>query len=190
MICLEHDSFKSPVGIVTIVSDGAAVRAVDFEGYESRMHRLLTQHCGAYQLKKVRDAGGFTTLLKAYFDGDLAALADVPTATNGTPFQMKVWAALRKIPVGTTTTYRTIAARIGKPLACRAVGLANGANPIALVIPCHRVIGANSRLTGYGGGLDRKQWLLSHEGALNRAPDRRSVANVRRHDMGRPERTM
>lgn len=171
MIRLEHDSFKSPVGIVTIVSDGTAVRAVDFDGYESRMHRLLTQHCGAYQLKKVHNGGGFTTLLKAYFDGDLAALADVPTATSGTPFQKKVWAALRKIPVGTTTTYQAIAARIGKPLACRAVGLANGANPVAIVIPCHRVIGANNRLTGYGGGLDRKQWLLTHEGAWSHVAD-------------------
>jgi len=167
VIVLEQDSFKSPVGIVTIVSDGSAVRAVDFDGYESRMHRLLIRYCGAYQLKKVRNAGGFTALLKAYFDGDLAALADIPTATSGTPFQKKVWAALRKIPVGTTTTYQAIAARIGKPLACRAVGLANGANPVALIIPCHRVIGANNRLTGYGGGLDRKQWLLKHEGAWN-----------------------
>jgi methylated-DNA-[protein]-cysteine S-methyltransferase len=165
VIRLQQDSFKSPVGIVTIVSDGAAVRAVDFDGYESRMHRLLTRHCGAYQLKKVRNAGGFTVLLKAYFDGDLPALADIPTATSGTPFQKKVWAALRKIPVGTTATYQTIARRIGKPLACRAVGLANGANPVALIIPCHRVIGANNRLGGYGGGLDRKQWLLTHEGA-------------------------
>jgi methylated-DNA-[protein]-cysteine S-methyltransferase len=129
------------------------------------MHRLLARHCGEYQLKKVRNAGGFTTLLKAYFDGDLPALADIPTATSGTPFQKKVWAALRKIPVGTTATYQTIARRIGKPLACRAVGLANGANPVALIIPCHRVIGANNRLGGYGGGLDRKQWLLTHEGA-------------------------
>lgn len=166
MIRLEQDSFKSPVGIVTVVSDGTAVRAVDFDGYESRMHRLLIRHCGSYQLKKVRNAGGFTALLKAYFEGDLNALADIPTATSGTPFQKKVWAALRKIPVGTTTTYQAIAKRIGKPLACRAVGLANRANPVALIIPCHRVIAANNRLGGYGGGLKRKQWLLTHEGAL------------------------
>jgi methylated-DNA-[protein]-cysteine S-methyltransferase len=171
MIRLEHDSFKSPIGIVTIVSDGVAVRAVDFEGYESHMHRLLTQHCGAYQLKKVRNAGGFTTLLRAYFDGDMTALADVPTLTSGTPFQKKVWTALRKIPVGTTTSYQAIAARIGKPLACRAVGLANGSNPVAIIVPCHRVIGANNRLTGYGGGLDRKRWLLTHEGAAGQPSD-------------------
>jgi len=163
---LEQDSFKSPIGIVTIVSDGAVVRAIDFEGYESRMHRLLKVHCGEYQLRKVRNAGGFTERLKAYFDGDLAAIADLPTVTSGTPFQKKVWESLRKIPVGTTTTYQAIAKRIGKPLACRAVGFANGANPIALVVPCHRVIGANKRLAGYGGGLERKTWLLMHEGAL------------------------
>jgi methylated-DNA-[protein]-cysteine S-methyltransferase len=83
--------------------------------------------------------------------------------TNGTPFQQTVWAALREIPCGQTISYATLARRIGRPSAVRAVGLANGANPVGIVIPCHRVIGANGTLTGYGGGLDRKRWLLSHE---------------------------
>ncbi|MGL4465429.1 MAG: methylated-DNA--[protein]-cysteine S-methyltransferase [Planctomycetia bacterium] len=161
---LYQDEFKTPIGIVTVVSDGVAVRAVDFDGYEERLHRLLARHYGRYALHSARDPGGAVARLRAYFAGDLAAIAEIPTATNGTPFQHAVWSALRTIPVGATATYGEIAVRIGKPNACRAVGLANGANPIAVIVPCHRVIGSNARLTGYGGGLHRKQWLLSHEG--------------------------
>jgi len=102
--------------------------------------------------------------LDAYFAGDLTAIDDVPVATNGTPFQRTVWAALRRIPAGTTTSYGALAASIGYPSAMRAVGLANGANPVAIIVPCHRVIGADHSLTGYGGGLPRKRWLLEHEG--------------------------
>ena len=93
------------------------------------------------------------------------ALADLPTAANGTVFQRTVWDALRRIPVGKTISYGDLAIQIGRPTATRAVGLANGANPIAIVVPCHRVIGANASLTGYGGGLERKRWLLAHESA-------------------------
>jgi methylated-DNA-[protein]-cysteine S-methyltransferase len=103
--------------------------------------------------------------LQAYFEGDLDAITRLPTATNGTDFQRAVWDALRRIPVGHTISYGALALQIGRPTATRAVGLANGANPIAIVIPCHRVIGANASLTGYGGGLDRKRWLLAHESA-------------------------
>jgi methylated-DNA-[protein]-cysteine S-methyltransferase len=101
--------------------------------------------------------------LLAYFDGDLDAIADLPTATNGTAFQRAVWSALRRIPAGRTVSYGMLATQIGRPKAIRAVGLANGANPIAIVVPCHRVIGADTSLTGYGGGLHRKRWLLAHE---------------------------
>ncbi len=167
---LYQDEFESPVGTVYVVSDGAAVRAVDFGGYEGRMRQLLDRHSSRYTLQAARDPGEFTSRLKAYFAGDLEAIASIPTATNGTPFQRDVWAALRLIPVGTTCTYQQIAARIGKPNACRAVGLANGANPVAIIVPCHRVIGSNARLTGYGGGLHRKQWLLAHEGLAEREP--------------------
>jgi len=103
--------------------------------------------------------------LEAYFAGDLSAIDDLPVMTTGTAFQSEVWAALRDIPAGSTTSYGALAARIGRPKAVRAVGLANGANPIGVVVPCHRVIGADASLTGYGGGLDRKRWLLAHEGA-------------------------
>ena len=105
-------------------------------------------------------------ILQRYFAGELAALDEVAVELNGTPFQKNVWQALRRIPAGATISYAELARRIGEPTAVRAVGAANGANPVAVIVPCHRVIGANGTLTGYGGGLDRKQWLLSHEGAL------------------------
>src|SRR5688500_16265974 len=110
--------------------------------------------------REIRDA------LTAYFDGELAAIDRIPVEAIGSEFQQRVWAELRKIPVGTTTSYGALAKKLGKPGASRAVGLANGSNPIGVVVPCHRVIGADGTLTGYGGGLPRKQWLLEHEGAI------------------------
>jgi methylated-DNA-[protein]-cysteine S-methyltransferase len=101
--------------------------------------------------------------LRRYFDGELTALDGVDVEMNGTPFQKSVWAALRKVRPGKTATYSEIARRIGTPAAIRAVGAANGANPVAVIVPCHRVIGADGTLTGYGGGLERKRWLLAHE---------------------------
>jgi methylated-DNA-[protein]-cysteine S-methyltransferase len=112
-----------------------------------------------------RDDGAFADLaaqLKTYFRGRLTTF-ELQLAPTGTPFQQRVWAALREIPYGTTTTYGTLATQLGDPHAMRAVGLANGRNPIAIVIPCHRVIGADGSLTGYGGGMHRKQWLLALE---------------------------
>ena len=99
----------------------------------------------------------------AYFAGDVRAIERLPVETGGTPFQRAVWAALRDIPCGTTVSYGEIARRIGRPKAVRAVGMANNANPVGVIVPCHRVIGAGGDLTGYGGGLDRKRWLLDHE---------------------------
>jgi methylated-DNA-[protein]-cysteine S-methyltransferase len=160
---------ESPVGVVAVVTDGANLRAVDFEGYEDRLHRLLTSHYENYTLHSEPTPGDAVSRLKAYFSGDLHAIDGLATETNGSPFQQRVWAALREIPAGTTVSYGTIARRIGQPTASRAVGLANGSNPIAIVVPCHRVVGANQSLTGYGGGIERKQWLLEHEGALQPA---------------------
>jgi len=156
--------FLSPIGMVYVISDGTAIRAIDFEGYEARMDRLLVRHYGRHTLHAARDPGEAVSRLTAYFAGDLTAIDALAVATNGTPFQRQVWTTLRGIPAGTTTSYGTIAERIGRPTACRAVGLAIGSNPVGIVVPCHRVIGANARLTGYGGGIERKQWLLTHEG--------------------------
>jgi methylated-DNA-[protein]-cysteine S-methyltransferase len=110
--------------------------------------------------------GGFANRLRAYFDGDIEALESLPAAPPGTPFQQQVWQTLRSVGPGRTVSYGELAQRIGRPRASRAVGLANARNPVALVIPCHRVIGAGGKLTGYAYGLDRKRWLLRHEGAL------------------------
>jgi O-6-methylguanine DNA methyltransferase len=161
---LYQDEFASPVGIVYVLSDGINLRAVDFEGYETRMHRLLTRHYGHYTIHSARDPAGAASRLEEYFGGDIRAIEGIAVATNGTEFQKQVWSALRDIPAGMTVTYGTIAGRIGRPNACRAVGLANGSNPIGIFVPCHRVIGADKALTGYGGGIERKQWLLDHEG--------------------------
>ncbi len=158
------DRIPSPIGTVLLVSDGEALRGLDFEDYESRMHTLLRRQYGSYSLIPGDGTGGFGQRITAYFDGDLAALDSIPVRADGSEFQRRVWTALRTIPLGTTTTYGRLAAQMGQPTASRAVGLANGANPVAIVVPCHRVIGAGNKLTGYGGGIPRKQWLLRHEG--------------------------
>jgi O-6-methylguanine DNA methyltransferase len=159
---LERSSY--PVSTLLIVTDEeGTLRALDFDGYEERMRRLLREHYGAYELQDGPAPAAITRALAAYFAGDLNALSRLPTATGGTPFRREVWKALRTIPAGTTASYGQLAAKLGKPGASRAVGAANGSNPIAIVVPCHRVIGANGSLTGFGGGLERKQWLLAHE---------------------------
>jgi O-6-methylguanine DNA methyltransferase len=154
-----------------VVADAAGrLRALDWSDYEPRMHRLLRRHYGsALTLKEGVAPKTIAEPLERYFDGDLAAIDAIPVATGGTVFQREVWDALRTIPAGRTVNYGALAQKIGRPKAVRAVGLANGANPIGLVVPCHRVIGADASLTGYAGGLERKRWLLRHEGALANA---------------------
>lgn len=161
---LTLDRIATPLGEVLVVTDGAgAVRALDFADYEERMHRLLARHYGGYALTEGRAPEGVRTAVAAYFGGDAMALDGLKVATGGTDFQREVWAALRAIPAGETRSYGQLAAAIGRPKAVRAAGLANGQNPIAVVVPCHRVIGANGTLTGYAGGIERKRWLLDHE---------------------------
>jgi len=162
------DRTMTPIGeLILIVDHAGALRVVDWTEHEARMQRLLRLHYGSsVKLETKRDPHGLTTALRSYFTGELAAIESLPVATSGTTFQQSVWAALREIPCGTTVSYGELAVRLGNPAAVRAVGLANGANPVGIVVPCHRVIGANGSLTGYGGGLERKQWLLQHEGAL------------------------
>lgn len=162
------DSTPTPTGVALLVCDEEGrLRALDWEGYEARMHRLLRLHYGenGCVLETARDPAGRTSALQAYLRGDLSAIEALPVETAGTPFQREVWRALRDIPAGTTTTYAQLAERISRPKAVRAVGAANGANPVSIVVPCHRVVGANASLTGYAGGLERKRWLLDHERA-------------------------
>ena len=172
---LRLDRFPSPVGDILLAhDDDGFLRALDFHDFEARMHRLLRLHYGHVDLVVAPAPRTLTAPLRAYFTGDHGAVAAIPVATGGTPFQRSVWAALRDIPAGGTVSYGALAARIGRPGAFRAVGLANGANPVAIVVPCHRVIGANQALTGFGGGLHRKRWLLEHEG-VSLAPERLPV---------------
>lgn len=157
----------TPVGEVLLVTDGqGAVRALDFADYEARMTRLLARHAPGAVLTAGRAPETVRQAVEAYFSGDVRALDGVAVKTGGTEFQRTVWKALRAIPVGETRTYGQLAAAIGSPKAVRAAGLANGQNPIAVIVPCHRVIGANGTLTGYAGGLERKRWLLEHERGL------------------------
>lgn len=161
---------STPTGTMLIVTDAERrLRALDWESHSGRMQRLLDRQygSGAVRLVETPAQGVAADKLTAYFAGDLHALEDLPTATAGTPFQRAIWTALRTIPVGQTWTYGRLAAHVGRPDAIRAAGTANGANPVNLVVPCHRVIGAGGSLTGYGGGLDRKKWLLTHEGAAS-----------------------
>ena len=156
----------SPIGdLHLILDDEDRLRALDFDGFENRMHRLLGRHYGAVSLEDGEAPAVLLTAIAAYFAGELTALDGVVTETNGTPFQRATWAALRTIPPGETLSYGALAARLGNPKASRAVGLANGSNPVAIVVPCHRVIGAGGSLTGFGGGIERKRWLLQHEAA-------------------------
>jgi methylated-DNA-[protein]-cysteine S-methyltransferase len=159
-------SLSTPLGEAQIVFDDAGVlRAFDWTSHRGRMDRLLRRYYGPVMLSEAAAPGALSDAFAAYFAGDARALAAVPWATGGTPFQNRVWQALCEIPAGVTWSYGQLAAHIGAPKAVRAVGLANGSNPVGLVVPCHRVIGANGTLTGYGGGLERKRWLLAHEGA-------------------------
>jgi methylated-DNA-[protein]-cysteine S-methyltransferase len=153
--------------MLVVTDDQGRLRALDWESHAQRMQRLLDRQYGRGAVRLVESSadGVVAEKLKAYFDGDVTAVDDIPTETAGTPFQREIWAALRAIPAGETWSYGRLATHIGRPEAVRAVGLASGANPINVVVPCHRVIGADGSLTGYGGGLDRKKWLLGHEGA-------------------------
>jgi len=160
------DRTDTPVGEFFIVADQQGnLLAAAWTDHEKRMREWLRVQYGdtGFRVEAARDPNGLTSAIRAYFAGELAAIDNLPVRTAGTPFQREVWSELRKISCGTTVSYGQIAERIGRPAAVRAVGLANGSNPICVVVPCHRVIGANGSLTGYGGGIERKRWLLDHE---------------------------
>jgi methylated-DNA-[protein]-cysteine S-methyltransferase len=158
------DRVSSEIGTVLVVSDGSAICAVDFESHEARMHELLAKQYPSFNLVPKRNPLGVSDRLRAYFEGELDALDAIPVNPGGTDFQREVWMHLRSIPPGKTLTYGQLADLLKKPKSARAVGMTNSLNPISIVLPCHRVIGANGKLTGYAGGLDRKRWLLHHEG--------------------------
>lgn len=161
---LQLDRIDSPIGDILIIVDGERLCALGYKDYEPRLMTLLERRYGPIHLTHSSDPRGYSTLLRAYFAGDFGSLETIPLETGGTSFQREVWAALRAIPVGTTMTYGEMAAKLGRPAAYRAVGAANALNPIVIVVPCHRLVGANAALIGYGGGIARKEWLLKHEG--------------------------
>jgi len=168
---LSMDRLPTPIGEMVVVADAdGRLCVVDWTDHADRMRRLLDRFHGrdCWSLVPAVDPGGHVRALAAYFAGDLHVIDELAVAFPGTAFQRTVWTALRDIPVGTTVSYGDLARRIGRPEAVRAVGLANGANPIGVAVPCHRVIGASGSLTGYGGGLERKRWLLAHEARAGR----------------------
>jgi len=163
---LTLDRLTTPIGTALLVTDETGVlRAFNWTDYEPAMRTWIARHYPKATLVDGRAPPQVRGAFEAYFRGDATALETVPWRASGTPFQLKVWEALCSIPAGETLSYAGLAERIGRPTAVRAVGHANGANPVAVVVPCHRVIGTSGSLTGYGGGLPRKRWLLEHEGA-------------------------
>jgi methylated-DNA-[protein]-cysteine S-methyltransferase len=159
------DKIDTQIGEFIIVADEeGSLRALDWSSHEARLQKLLQRYCGCFTLTSARNPYGFADAMHAYFAGETEAIDKLQVRFAGTSFQQRVWTALRNIACGTTISYSELARRIDLPKAVRAVGLANGSNPLSVVVPCHRVIGANGNLTGYGGGVERKRWLLAHEG--------------------------
>lgn len=163
------DRIETPIGELFLVADrDGNLRSTVWADHEIHLRPSLELHYGknGFAIEPGKNSSGLTEAIGRYFAGDLAAIDALPVQTAGTPFQREVWRALREIPCGTTISYAALAGRIGRPNAVRAVGMANGSNPVGIVVPCHRVIGSDGSLTGYGGGIERKRWLLRHERAL------------------------
>jgi methylated-DNA-[protein]-cysteine S-methyltransferase len=166
-VVLLKDELATPLGrLMVITEESGALRLVGWVDEQPRRKLLRYEDDPRYELCPAANPGGASEALRRYFEGELAAIDRLEVASIGTPFQKTVWRALRGIGYGSTLSYSALARRIRNPSAVRAVGLANGANPVGIVVPCHRVIGASGALTGYGGGLHRKRWLLAHERAL------------------------
>ena len=161
-------TLDSPIGPLTTAERAGRVCLLHFGADGPEVDRMFDRwYPGEVRHREaLRDVG---EALARYFAGETAAIDGIAVELNGTPFQKRVWTALRRIPCGSTISYADLARRIGEPSAVRAVGAANGANPVAVVVPCHRVIGTDGTLTGYGGGLERKQWLLAHEGVISQS---------------------
>lgn len=169
MLRLLEDKIATPLGPLWVICDEQYhLRAVEWEEHSNRMEELLNIHYRAegYERVAASNPNGLSQKLADYFSGDLSVIDALPTATAGTPFQRQVWQALRSIPCGQVMHYGQLAETLGRPGAARAVGAANGSNPVSIVVPCHRVIGRNGTMTGYAGGVGRKEWLLRHEGYL------------------------
>lgn len=161
---IELAVIDTPIDSLTLAARDGRVCLLHLGADDAYVRTTLQRWYPDESVQDGSDPGGAADALVGYFDGDLGAIDKVPVEMNGTAFQKRVWDALRRVPAGKTATYAEIAVLIGSPAAVRAVGAANGANPVAVIVPCHRIIGSNGTLTGYGGGLHRKEWLLRHEG--------------------------
>jgi methylated-DNA-[protein]-cysteine S-methyltransferase len=159
---------NTPVGRIKVVAGKDGLCALDFSDRWDRTRERLERRFGSVEFERVRTLPGVTDRITAYLGGAIDALEGITVDPGGTAFQRQVWAALRKIPVGRTISYGSLARKIGRPTGARAIATANATNPISIVIPCHRVIGADGSLRGYAGGVERKRWLLEHEGAFTR----------------------
>jgi methylated-DNA-[protein]-cysteine S-methyltransferase len=162
---IDVTEIESPIGPLALAAHDGRVCLLHFGRADDRVRRTLHRWYPSESIGRHADPAGAVTVLDSYFNGKLNALDAVAVEMNGTLFQQRVWDALRRVAAGKTASYIGIARAIGAPASVRAVGAANGANPVAVIVPCHRIIGANGSLTGYGGGLARKEWLLRHERA-------------------------
>jgi methylated-DNA-[protein]-cysteine S-methyltransferase len=161
---IEVVEIDAPIGRIRLAVRDGRLCGLGFSDSWFSVARSLERRFGAAETRRVADSAGVATALRRYFAGELGAIEEIEVDSGGTEFQRTVWSALREIPAGTTVSYREIATAAGSAGAVRAVGTANGANPVGIVIPCHRVVRSDGRLGGYGGGLERKRWLLDHEG--------------------------
>jgi methylated-DNA-[protein]-cysteine S-methyltransferase len=166
MHCFLTDRIETPIGDMILVARDGVLLLLEFSDSKDRVAREMRARFGEVELQEASNPFGLSDLVRDYFAGNLHAIDALLTDGGGTPFEQQVWKELRKIPVGATASYGDIAKTLGDINLSRAVGIANARNPVAVVVPCHRVIGSDGTMTGYGGGLHRKEWLLRHEGAL------------------------
>jgi methylated-DNA-[protein]-cysteine S-methyltransferase len=166
MHCFLTDRIETPIGEMVLVARDGVLLLLEFVDAKGRVERELKERFGDHELQQATNPFGLSDVVRDYFAGNTHAIDHVLSDGGGTEFERQVWAELRRIPCGQTVSYGSIARKLGDVGLSRAVGTANGRNPVAIVVPCHRVIGADGSMTGYGGGLHRKEWLLRHEGAL------------------------
>ena len=166
MHCFLTDRIPTPIGDMILVAQDGVLLLLEFEDATGRVQREMKLRLKNFELQPTTNPFGLTDIIRDYYGGNIHAIDNILTDGGGTSFEKSVWAELRKIPCGSTVSYGHIARKLGDINMSRAVGTANGRNPIAIVVPCHRVIGGDGSMTGYGGGIHRKEWLLRHEGAL------------------------
>lgn len=167
---LHETTLPTPAGDLRLVFRDETLVSLSFPSEGEAFRERLRKRFGDVRFAPLASENEAVRLLRAYFDGDLTALERIGVDTGGTPFQRRVWEELRRIPAGRPIAYAELAQRVGDPRATRAVGAANGANPVPVVVPCHRVVAAGGKLGGYGGGLPLKRWLLAHEEKAALAP--------------------